>query len=66
MKNLKISRNLWLFAGVCFLLSFILSLVSSKSTLLSVINGITFILMFINAYVSHKKIINETKFKDKL
>jgi hypothetical protein len=64
MKNLKISRNLWLFAGFCFLLSFILNIASNKSILLPVLNGITCILMFINAYISHKKIIKETKDKD--
>jgi hypothetical protein len=64
MKNLKISQNLWLFAGLCFLLAFILNLASNKSTLLSVLNGITCILMFINAYINHKKIIKDNKQKD--
>jgi hypothetical protein len=64
MNNFKISRNLWLFAGICFIISFILSLVSNKSALLTVLNGITFTLMFINAYISHKKMINENKEKD--
>lgn len=64
MKNFKLSRNLWLFAGLCFLLSFILNLASSKSTLLPVLNGITCILMFINAYINHKKFIKDNKDKD--
>ncbi len=61
MKNFKLGRNLWLFAGICFLLSFILSLVSNKSNLLSALNGITCILMFVNAYINHKKIIKDNK-----
>lgn len=64
MKNLIISRNLWLVAGVCFLISFILGLASNKSTLLSVLNGITLVLMFVNAYMSHKKMISKTNSKN--
>jgi hypothetical protein len=62
MKNFKLTRNLWIFAGLCFLLAFIISLGSSKSTLLHVLNGITCILMFINAYINHRKILKD---KDK-
>ena len=61
MKNFKLSRNLWLFAGLCFLLSFILNLASSKSIILPILNGITCILMFINAYIYHKKINKDNK-----
>jgi hypothetical protein len=64
MKNFKIARNLWLIAGFCFLLSLILNIGINKSVLLPVLNGITCILMFINAYISNKKIIKETKYKD--
>lgn len=64
MKGFKLSRNLWIFSGLCFFISFILSLTSNKSTLLPVINGITCILMFINAYINHKKLINENKGND--
>jgi putative flippase GtrA len=61
MKNFKLSRNLWLFAGLCFLLSFILNLASSKSIILPILNGITCILMFINAYIYHEKINKDNK-----
>lgn len=61
MKNFKLSRNLWLFAGLCFLLSFILNLASSKLTILPILNGITCILMFINAYIYHKGIDKDNK-----
>lgn len=59
MKNFKQSRNLGLFAGVCFLLAFILNIVNSISTVLTVMNGITCILMFINAYINHKKLMKD-------
>lgn len=61
MKNFRLSRNLWIFAGLCFLLSFIIYLESNKSTLLIVLSGITCILMFINAYITHKKINKDNK-----
>lgn len=64
MKNLRISRCLWLFAGACFLISFVLSLETSKSALLPVLNGITCILMFINAFINHRKIIKENRCKN--
>lgn len=64
MKKFKLNRNLWLFAGICFLLSFILNLESSKSTILPILNLITSILMFINAYINHKKIIKDNIDKD--
>jgi hypothetical protein len=64
MKNFRLIRNLWLFSGVCFLLSLILNLSSSKSVLLPVLNGVTCILMFINAYINHKKIIKDNKDKE--
>ena len=64
MKNLKLSRNLWLVAGFCFLLSFILNLTENKSTLMSILNGFTCVLSFINAYITDKKITNNNDDKD--
>ena len=64
MKNFKLSRNLWLFAGLYFLLSFILNLANDKSASLPFLNGITCILMFINAYINHKKIMKSNNDKD--
>lgn len=61
MKKFKLSRNLWLFAGFCFLLTFILNLADNKSFLLPILNGITCALSFINAYINHKKIIKDNK-----
>lgn len=58
MKKLKISRNLWLFASLCFLLTFVINLVANTIVLLPVLNGITCILCFINVYINHKKIVN--------
>lgn len=56
MKNFKLSRNLWLIAGFCFLLSTILQLASNAFVLVPILNVITCILFFINAYLNHKKI----------
>lgn len=61
MKNFKLSRNLLLFSGFCFLLSTILQLASSKFVIIPIINGIACILFFINAYIYHKKIIKDNK-----
>jgi len=61
MKNLKLTRNLWLFAGFCFLLSFILNLSDHKPFLLLTLNLVTCVLSFINAYINQKKIVEENK-----
>lgn len=61
MKGNKLSRNLWLFAGLCFLISFILNLTEDKSLAAIIMNGLTCILMFINAYVYHRKAVKENK-----
>lgn len=61
MKNFKLSRNLWLFSGLCFLLAFIFKLPYNKLSILPILNGITCILCFVNAYISHKKIIKDNK-----
>jgi hypothetical protein len=61
MKNYKLSRNLWLFAGLCFFLSFLLNLFNKQLGSLSGLNAVTSILMFINAYINHKKITKENK-----
>lgn len=59
MNKFKLNRNLWLLAGVCFFLSFLLNLASNQSALLLILNGTSCILMFINAYINHRKVINE-------
>ena len=61
MKNFKLSRNLWLFAGFCFLLSTFIQLEFSKIVIIPIFNGIVCILMFINAYINHKKITVDNK-----
>ena len=61
MNNLRISRSLWLFAGTCFIVAFMLSIESSKSVFVPTMNGIACILMFINAYISHRKIKAQNK-----
>lgn len=56
MRNFKWSRNLWLFAGFCFLLSFIFSLIDNKAFSLNLLNIVVSILSFFNAYMEQKKI----------
>lgn len=58
MKNFKLSRDLWLLAGACFLVSTILQL-ESKFILIPILNGVTCILSFVNAYVNHEKNIRD-------
>lgn len=55
MKNFKKSPDLWLVAGVCFTLAFIINLLNNKSSISSTLSGITSILCFLNAYINHKK-----------
>lgn len=61
MNNFKQSRNLWLFSGFCFMLTFILNLLSNKFAVVPVLNGVTCILCFINAYNNHKRIVKDKK-----
>jgi putative flippase GtrA len=61
MKNFKLIRNLWLLAGLFWLLSFALKFVDNKSVLSLILNGIICTLFFINAYINHKKIIKNDK-----
>lgn len=56
MNNFKRERNLWLLSGTLFFLSFLLNLAINKSILLLILNGSSSILMFINAYINHKKL----------
>lgn len=56
MNNFKMKRNIWIFAGLCFLLSTILFLSNDKTIgLRSVFMMIACIASFINAYNTHKK-----------
>ena len=56
MKTSKLQRNLWIFAGLCFLLSSILFLADDKAlSLKSIFMVIACILAFINAYIANKK-----------
>ena len=61
MNKYKLTRNLWLFAGICFLISSVINLKTNKSYLALILNVITSILMFINAYINHKKVIKGSK-----
>jgi len=61
MNKYKLTRNLWLFAGICFLISSVINLKTNKSYLSLILNAITSILMFINAYINHKKVIKGSK-----
>lgn len=61
MKNFKLSRNLWLFAGLCFLLSAIMQSEISKFVIVPILNGVTCIFCFINVYFNHKKIAKDNK-----
>lgn len=57
MRNLKMTMNLWIIAGVCFLLSSIFMLISHRTFPLVLLNIVVAILSFINAYMEHKKYI---------
>lgn len=57
MKKLRMAMNLWIIAGVCFLISSILMLISHRTFPLVLLNIVASILSFINAYMEHKKYI---------
>ncbi len=64
MKRLKLTRNIYIICGVCFLLSTFLQfrifqLSANKSVIGIILHGISCILMFTNAYINHKKIIKD-------
>jgi hypothetical protein len=58
--NIKLSRNLWIISGFCFLLAFILNLLRiGQPLLLLILDGLTCILCFVNAYMQHKQITKD-------
>ncbi len=61
MEKLKLSRNLWILAGVCFLISFTLSIGDNKSFSLLILQGVTAILCFVNAFLNHVNINKNNK-----
>ena len=61
MKHFKLTRNIYIFSGFCFLISTFFQLKVSEFVLVPILNGISCILMFINAYIYHKKIIKDNK-----
>lgn len=66
MKKFKLNRNIYIFCGFAFLLSTFLQLRvfqlrGNKFVIVPILNGISCILMFINAYIYHKKIIKDNK-----
>ena len=66
MKKFKLNRNIYIFCGFCFLLSTFLQLrvfqlTANKLVIVPILHGISCILMFINAYIYHKKIIKDNK-----
>jgi|GEM_PF-1921576 len=69
MKKFKLNRNIYIFCGFCFLLSTFLQvrvfqLSDNKFVIVPILNGISCILMFVNAYINHRKIIKDNKNKD--
>ena len=61
MKNFKTIRNIWIFTGICFLLSILLNLSSNGPSIVRSLEGITCILSFIIAYNFHRKISKDNK-----
>jgi uncharacterized membrane protein len=66
MKKPKLNRNIFIFNGFCFLLITILQLSNfqithNKIAIVPIFSAIACILMFINAYIYHKKMIKDSK-----
>lgn len=54
--NYKLTRNLWIIAGVLFLIACIINIFSKKTFALILLDIVVVILSFINAYIQNKKI----------
>lgn len=65
MKKYKISRNLWLFSGLCFLIVTILKITKSNDLFEIILNASTSGIMFINAYIHHRKITSNKTSENK-
>jgi len=66
MKKFKLSRNIYIICGFGFLLSTFLQLSifqlkANKFVFVPITYGIICVLMFITAYIYHKKIIKDNK-----
>jgi hypothetical protein len=61
MKNFKRSRNLSLLAGLCFIISTIIALVSNQFILVPILYAIASIPFFAGAYTYHKRITKDNK-----
>lgn len=68
MNKSKLARNLWILAGFGFLIASIINLQTlnlpnnnNKSSVGLILNIITCILCFVNAYLNHKKIDKDDK-----
>lgn len=57
--RLKLQRNTWIFAGICFLLGIIFSISEDKPFgVYYILSAITSVFSFVNAYKVHEKIVN--------
>ncbi|MDF2803221.1 MAG: hypothetical protein K0S61_3124 [Anaerocolumna sp.] len=57
MKDFIVKRNIWIFSGLCFFLSAVLSVYDDKTfALRAFFMVIACIVSFINVYKTHKKI----------
>jgi hypothetical protein len=68
MKKYRLSRNLWILAGIGFLIASIINIQTlnlpnnnNKSSTGLILNIVTCILAFVNAYLNHKKINEDNK-----
>ena len=69
MKKFKLDRNIYIFVGFVFLLCTFLALrflqlhelTANTRVIVPILSGIACILMFINAYINHKKVIKGSK-----
>lgn len=61
MNEFELARNVWLFVGISFFISFILRLIDNKSIVWIILNGIICFLSFVNAYGMHNRIIKKNK-----
>mgnify|MGYP001027400615 CR=1 FL=1 len=64
MRRFTFARNIWIVAGLAFLVSFFVYLFNEESMLLLGMSIILSILSFLNAYVIHKRLESSKKEHD--
>jgi|GEM_PF-4664927 len=59
MNYTKLTRNLSFFAASCFFIVLVISIYNNQSIWISILNGITFLIMLLNGFIAQNKLKKE-------